>query len=157
MQRANTQWPCLLLSIEIWNPFKVGDIQALEILQQLFLSWMRGMQNPSYLEQLKQLKMYSLERRWESDRARYPCMYVESLKRMHTIATYHHSVSSKMRRNMQSTQCFSRCPWGSKNLPFFPQGIKELHMWDCWRVQVPIGSLPPSRTSWDSHSWLHII
>jgi len=50
----------------------VGDIQLLELLQHAYLRKIRGLHGFSYWEQLRQLRMYSLERR----RERYIAIYV---------------------------------------------------------------------------------
>ena len=72
-----TLWKQLILSdhdycSQLWSPVKVGDIQSLEMLQRSFLRRICGMQELSYWEQLKKLKLYSLERR----RERYIAIYV---------------------------------------------------------------------------------
>lgn len=72
-----TLWKQLILSdhdycSQLWSPDKVGDIQSLELLQRSFLRKINSIHNLSYWDQLKQLKMYSLERR----RERYISIYV---------------------------------------------------------------------------------
>ena len=49
-----------------------GGIQSIEMVQRQFLRKISGMQNISYWQQLKQLRLYSLERR----RERYRIIYV---------------------------------------------------------------------------------
>ena len=56
----------------LWNPSKTGDIQALRLLQRSYLRCISGMQGLNYWEQLGELKLYSLERRWE----RYIAIYI---------------------------------------------------------------------------------
>ena len=48
---------------QLWSPSKVGNIQSLELLQKAFINRIEGMFELSYWEQLKTLKLYSLERR----------------------------------------------------------------------------------------------
>ena len=65
-----TLWKQLILCdldycSQLWSPSKTGDIQALELLQKSYLHCMNGMQGLDYWEQLKELKLYSLERRRE--------------------------------------------------------------------------------------------
>ena len=72
-----TLWKQLILSghdycSQLWSADKVGDIQSLEVQQRAFLRKINGMQNLSYWDQLKELKLYSLERR----RERYIAIYV---------------------------------------------------------------------------------
>ena len=71
-----TLWKTLVLCehdycSQLWNPDRVGDIQSLELLQRSFIRKISGMQRLSYWEQLKALKLYSLERR----RERYVIIY----------------------------------------------------------------------------------
>ena len=70
-------WKQLILSdhdfcSQLWNPHKVGDIQSLELMQRSFLSKISGMHHFSYWDQLKELKLSSLERR----RERYIAIYI---------------------------------------------------------------------------------
>ena len=57
---------------QLWSPIKTGMIQSIELLQRSFISKIRGLNQLSYWEQLKSLKLYSLERR----RERYIIIYV---------------------------------------------------------------------------------
>ena len=58
---------------QLWNPqHSKSDIQDMEMLQRAFIRRIEGMANLSYWEQLKKLKLYSLERR----RERYLILYV---------------------------------------------------------------------------------
>ena len=71
-----TLWKQLILCdldycSQLWNPSKIGDIQALELLQRAYLRCIDGIQGLNYWEQLKELKLYSLERR----RERYIAIY----------------------------------------------------------------------------------
>lgn len=72
-----TLWKQLVLSehdycCQIWSPTKAGEIQALEAVQKSFIRRINGIQELSYWEQLKSLKLYSLQRR----RERYIIIYV---------------------------------------------------------------------------------
>ena len=72
-----TLWKQLILSdhdycSQLWSPDKIGDIQLLEMLQRSYLRKVQGLQGLSYWEQLRLVKMYSLERR----RERYIAIYV---------------------------------------------------------------------------------
>ena len=65
-----TLWKQLFLSdhdycSQLWSPHKVGDIQSLELVQRFFLSKISGMHHFSYWDQLKELKLHSLEHRRE--------------------------------------------------------------------------------------------
>ena len=79
--RANipmlTLWKQLVLSehdycCQIWSPTKAGETQALEAVQKSFVRKIDGTQGMSYWEQLKNLKLYSLQRR----RERYIIIYL---------------------------------------------------------------------------------
>ena len=79
--RANipmlTLWKQLVLSehdycCQIWSPTKAGETQALEAVQKSFVRKIEGTQGMSYWEQLKSLKLYSLQRR----RERYMIIYI---------------------------------------------------------------------------------
>ena len=72
-----TLWKSLVLSrleycSQLWCPLKKGEIQDLEQVQRSFLRKISGLNHLSYWEQLKHLKMYSLERR----RERYRIIYI---------------------------------------------------------------------------------
>ena len=56
---------------QLWSPSKVGNIQSLESLQKAFTTKIEGMSELSNWDQLKELKLYSLERR----RERYQLIY----------------------------------------------------------------------------------
>ena len=56
---------------QAWSPSKTGEIQELELLQKAFVRKIKGMQGLSYWEQLRELNLYSLERR----RERYMAIY----------------------------------------------------------------------------------
>ena len=72
-----TLWKSLVLSlhdfcVQLWCPYKIGDIQTLEMIQRSFVRKINGMHEKNYWEQLTDLKLYSLERR----RERYIAIYV---------------------------------------------------------------------------------
>ena len=72
-----TLWKTLILCehdycSQLWSPNKVGDIQKIEVLQRCFLRKITEINQLSYWNQLKKLKLYSLERR----RERYSIIYV---------------------------------------------------------------------------------
>ena len=72
-----TLWKSLVLSlhdfcVQLWCPYKTGDIQTLEMIQRSFVRKINGMHEKNYWEQLTDLKLYSLERR----RERYIAIYV---------------------------------------------------------------------------------
>lgn len=57
---------------QLWCPLEKGDIQSVEMVQRSFLRKLPGMNHLSYWEQLRHLKLYSLERR----RERYRIIYI---------------------------------------------------------------------------------
>ena len=57
---------------QLWSPHKKGEIQMIELLQRNFIRKIKGACSLSYWDQLKKLKLYSLERR----RERYIIIYV---------------------------------------------------------------------------------
>ena len=56
----------------IWNPYLQKEINMLEQIQRSFTSKLEGLNNKNYYERLKELKLYSLERR----RDRYIILYI---------------------------------------------------------------------------------
>ena len=60
MVRSKLEYCC-----PVWNPVKVGDIQALENVQRNFTRKIIGLQNLDYWERLQKLKILSLQRRRE--------------------------------------------------------------------------------------------
>ncbi len=72
-----TLWKSMVLSkldycSQLWSPISKGDIQALESVQRSFIRKIEGVQHLGYWDQLKKLKLYSLQRR----RERYMIIYV---------------------------------------------------------------------------------
>ena len=57
---------------QLWNPTEKSDIQALEMIQRSYLRKISGLNQSSYWDQLKELRLYSQERR----RERYMIIYV---------------------------------------------------------------------------------
>ena len=57
---------------QLWSPVSKGEITALEQVQRNFLRKISGISHLPYWDQLKELKLYSLERR----RERYMIIYV---------------------------------------------------------------------------------
>jgi len=77
VQTMLTLWKTLCLSkldycSQLWSPTKKGDIQKIEMVQRSFLRKIEGMNLLTYWNQLRTLKLYSLERR----RERYIIIYV---------------------------------------------------------------------------------
>ena len=75
-----TLWKSLVLPhleycSQLWSPSTIHQIQELESVQKNFLKKIKGLGALSYWEQLKTLKMYSLQRR----RERYRIIYVWSI------------------------------------------------------------------------------
>ena len=71
-----TLWKSLIQSrleycSQLWCPLKKGDIQAIEMVQRSFLRKIAGMNQLTYWEQLKSLKLYSLEQRRDCYRIIY--------------------------------------------------------------------------------------
>ena len=50
---------------QIWNPTKKQEIVELEMVQRRFIKRIKGIEHLTYPEQLKKLKLYSLERKRE--------------------------------------------------------------------------------------------
>ena len=70
-------WKSLVLSkldycSQLWSPTAKGDIQKLEMVQRSFIRKIDEIKNLSYWDQLKKVKLYSLERR----RERYMIIYI---------------------------------------------------------------------------------
>ena len=64
--------PILEYCSQLWHPSEVGICRCLEAVQRSFTSRLAGMQQLNYWERLRELKLYSLERR----RERYMAIYV---------------------------------------------------------------------------------
>jgi hypothetical protein len=72
---------------QLWSPCKVGEIQSLELVQRAFVRRISGMYNLSYWDQLKYLKLYSLQRRRERYRIIYLWKMLENLVPMFSNIT----------------------------------------------------------------------
>ena len=64
--------PHLDYGSQLWSPFQVKSINALERVQHVFTKHIDGMHNLSYAKRLKSLQIYSLQRR----RDRYMAIYM---------------------------------------------------------------------------------
>ena len=64
--------PRLEYCCQLWSPHKSGEIFELERVQKNFMKKIAGLDNKNYWERLKELDLYSLERR----RERYLIIYV---------------------------------------------------------------------------------
>ena len=72
-----TLWKSLVQHIpdycsQLWAPSTLGQILSLEMVLRSYLRKVSGLQHLSYVEQLKELKMYSIQRRHE----RYAIIYM---------------------------------------------------------------------------------
>ena len=75
-----TIWKTILLPhldycSQLWSPSTVGDIKRLELVQKCFIKKMNSLEELSYWEILKELGLYSLQRR----RERYRIIYLWSI------------------------------------------------------------------------------
>ena len=75
-----TLWKSLVLPhfdycSQLWSPSSINLIQSLESIQRSFLKKIEGLNSLNYWDQLKTLKLYSLQRR----RDRYRIIYVWSI------------------------------------------------------------------------------
>lgn len=64
--------PILEYCCQLWHPVVLGDVRRIEAVQRTFTSRITGMNELSYWDRLRRLKLYSLERR----RERYLMIYV---------------------------------------------------------------------------------
>ena len=79
-----TLWKSIVLPIfdycsQLYNPYRVGEIQQLEMVQRSFVRKINGMHGLTYWEQLQKLKLFSLERRRERYRIIYIWKIVEEI------------------------------------------------------------------------------
>ena len=63
--------PFIEYGCQVWNPHNIGEINKLENIQRAFTRRIEGMEGKNYWERLKELNLYSLQRR----RERYIIMY----------------------------------------------------------------------------------
>ena len=64
--------PKMEYGCQIWSPTKRQEIDEIEMVQRQFIKMIEGLKGLTYPEQLKKLKLYSLERR----RERYLILYL---------------------------------------------------------------------------------
>ena len=79
-----TLWKSLVMPLldycsQLWSPSSPGLIQSIEKVQVSYLNKVQGMSVLTYWEQIKQLKMYSLERRRERYRIVYMWKVLEGM------------------------------------------------------------------------------
>ena len=67
-----TALPILEYCSQLWSPYKKSQISSIESIQWSFLRKIKGIQNKDYLQSLKSLNLYSLQRR----RERYQIIYI---------------------------------------------------------------------------------
>ena len=77
-----TLWKSLVLChldycSQLWSPSNIGSIQSLELLQKAFVNRIEGMSCLNYWEQLRALRLQSLERRRERYRIIYTWRIIE--------------------------------------------------------------------------------
>ena len=64
----------------VWSPTMQGDINELERIQKSFTNKIQGMEDLDYHQRLKELKLYSLERRRERYLIIYAWQMIEGIK-----------------------------------------------------------------------------
>ena len=76
---------------QLWNPCSRAEINKLEMIQRSFVKKIKGMYNLTYWQQLKQLKLFSLERRRERYRIIYLWKMIEcKVPQVGTLESYIH-------------------------------------------------------------------
>ena len=65
----------------VWSPTVQAEINEIERIQKAFTKKLEGMENLNYFERLKELKLYSLERRRERYMIIYAWQQIEGIKR----------------------------------------------------------------------------
>ena len=83
MVRCRLEYCCPL-----WNPADIASIQAIESVQQHFTKRVSGFQHLSYYDQIKGLKLQSLQRR----RERYIIIYMWKIRHSLTMMTLYKSM-----------------------------------------------------------------
>ena len=126
-----TLWKSLVLPIfdycsQLYNPFKVGEIQQLEMVQRSFIRKINGMHGLTYWEQLQRLKLFSLERR----RERYRIIYIwKILERIVPNFTEQNDGIEVLHSDRRGRTCFQpavqRSPYQElRNASLAVQGVK---------------------------------
>lgn len=168
-----TLWKTLILChldycSQLWSPSKAGNIQSLELLQKAFISKIEGMSGLSYWDQLKKLKLYSLERRRERYQIIYtwrimegqvpnldctPVRTTDSERRGRTCIPPH--IPSSAPHRIQSIRFASLSHKGPRLFNCLPRDIRDLkgcstdtfkRTLDCYLSTVPDEPLLPSLT-----------
>lgn len=109
-----TLWKTLILPkleycSQLWIPTKIGDMQEIEGLQRTFTSRIKDTENLNYWERLTDLKLYSIERRFE----RYLIIYAWKAADNHVISP----------EKFETTELNSRT--GRKFITNFPPNITK--------------------------------
>ena len=170
-----TLWRTLILChldycSQLWSPSKVGNIQSLELLQKAFINKIEGMSEISYWDQLKKLKLYSLERRRERYQVIYtwrimeeqvpnfdctPIRTTDSERRGRMCVSPHMPSSAPHR--IQTIRFASLTHKGPRLFNSLPRHIRDLkgcstdtfkHALDNYLVSVPDEPLLPSMTQY---------
>lgn len=63
---------------QLWAPVKIGEMQEVEGIQRTFTSRIKGMDQLNYWERLEDLKLYSIDRRFERYRIIYAWKVLEN-------------------------------------------------------------------------------
>ena len=100
--------PLLEYCCQLWNPWKVKDIQAIEAIQRTFTCKITEVQYLNYSERLHKLKLYPLHRR----RERYIIIYIWKITE-HMVpnidGTMGHTIKTR-KHPRHGTQCVIQYP-----------------------------------------------
>ena len=101
---------------QLWSPQRKGDIQRLEAVQRSFTRQIEGMRHLNYWDRLKELKMYSQQRR----RDRYRAIYIWKVLENHvpdpTDSELQCYISERTGRKCKRRALSSRAPGRIKAL-----------------------------------------
>ena len=136
-----TLWKILVLPhhdycSQLWSPTNVSNIQKLEMIQRTFVKKIDGMYQLTYWEQLKQLGLYSLERRRERYRILYTWKIIEGLvpdvDQLNKLTTHEHIRHGRMCyvpfvRNgpFQNIRLNSYCVCGPRLFNTLPKPLRD--------------------------------
>ena len=126
-------WKSLVLPIldycsQLWCPTPIGQINILEMVQVNYFRKISGLRDLDYWDQLRELKMYSLQRR----RERYICLYVWKILEGF-VPNFGIEVANNRRtgRYCQIPKVRPSAPYRLQTIRFCSMGVQGPRLFNC--------------------------
>jgi hypothetical protein len=130
-----TLWKSLVQHIpdycsQLWAPSTLGQILSLEMVLRTYLRKVSGLQHLSYWEQLKELKMYSIQRRHERYAIIYMWRILEGQVPDFTHGKLKHTANHRRGRSFIIPQVKSSLPKSIQNIRYRSLAIRGARLFN---------------------------